>query len=249
MIDVAKMLIEKLIGAIDPKAILAAKKEHDFNVIGRDLFHLYMSLNEIYVCGCTLTQSIKRDIEWCERKVAGGEADRLLFTDIPEQMQNQLERLITFLNAYGRLNNHVAVLSPEVSKEIAKFVYPKLGIIDKLRRVLAGDVSEHALVDFTEERLVTFEPDMRGISTIIAAPEIPDLSSIPAAKGVILKAWLEQGQPEQRLDTIRHHLEKLHALLIENFTTRELLLNVGDERLKDDSFPYHDLGHRSRHVR
>jgi hypothetical protein len=247
MIDVAKTLIEKLIGCIDPRSILEAKKHNDFNIIGRDIFHLYMSLNEIYVCGCALTESIKRDIEWCERKVAGGEPDRVLHTGIPKQLQNQNERLVTFLTAYARLNSHVAVLSPEISREIEKFVYPKLGIIDTLRRVLADEVSERVLVEFTEERLQAFEPHLRRISTTEHAPEIPNLNSIPASKGAVLKTWLEQVQPEKRLDTIRNHLEKLHALLIENFTTRELLLNVGDERLKSGLVSHHALWRGPQH--
>jgi len=50
----------------------------------------------------------------------------------------------------------------------------------------------------------------------------------------ILKDYLKKRDPKKHLSDIKEHLNKLHTILVQNFPLRDLMIKVGDRRLRDD---------------
>jgi hypothetical protein len=182
-------------------------------------------------------------------------------TSLRQNLVVQKDDLAVFLSAFSNLSTELNIINPKSFRKLYAFVYPKCGLIDVLSAVIHDDCSEAALFFLNEnsrEKLArpNEEPgsdarharhDFTELKRTNEHQAISDLQHIQASKVDVLRAYLEQRKPLEQLNELEEVLEKLHHALTSNFDLGDILLAVGDDRLRNSSLPHWTI-HRKRFV-
>jgi hypothetical protein len=240
MFELLKVFVGKVLGKISVIKIMEYHKNAKVSNVGADLFMLYMSLNKIYVNGVEIVEELNKAIVWMERKCKEKKGDQEYGTYLPQLLRNQKIELTRFMASFERLNAELSILDRDSYEIIRAFVYPKAGMLDYLLQSIdePTDVDLFFVDEKGMDKITEVIENQRGRHQLdwignLPSASINNMGSIPANKAPILKAYLKERAPMKHLSDIKKHLNKLHAILLKNFTSKDIILKVGDERLND----------------
>lgn len=258
MFEILKIFLETLIKVIPLHKLEELKKKKKLSKIGGDIFLAYCSLNEIYVVGLQIIEEIERSIEWMEKKRREGDLHREYISNLPRLLWAQRANIIKFVCSLQRLRYELEIVASPSLRKLTPFLYGKTNYINSLLNTL-GRNTDAAIVSFDPSELVrktklaepaadAWDPywqpfQMRGALWYWPnGPEkehIENLNFISIEHLKYLKKYIKQRNPREQIEYLHKILDNIYESIKEHFDLKDILLNVGDWRIRSENrFPF-----------
>ena len=237
MFEMIKIIVEKLFSSFSIEDAIKSHKEKKLNEIGTELYLLYSNLNQIYINSVWMVKDLESFVSWMERKIREGEPDREYHTDLILLIQQQRVNIIKFVKSFKRLALSFQLISPEEYNSMRPLMAGKFNALSSLLSTLR----ENKFIDYndSELKLLTDEysnPEKRYIGfpdeyvKLTYSIEIENVSRLGQKDLKKVKNYLSERNPRERLEEIKNILTRFRKNIEDNFSVKDILLNVGDER-------------------
>ncbi|MCX5182680.1 hypothetical protein [Streptomyces sp. NBC_00268] len=232
MIELLRLLIETVTQGI-PRigSFRESKKRRDLAV---DLFLLYVRFNETMLAADLIVKQLEAYVAPEPRSERRFIIDQLRFE--MERQVNNLDRL------YATLSGRSAVLwiiEPDAYRRLAVMVGGKqdhlLGLrmlLERGRLPLDLNYAEISSLGARDIRSGHFLARGYAPRSFLSGGVTFDLESNDDTVIELVRAYVESGTPQDRIEDIRAALEDLRVALEANFSLAEVLVEVGDRRLE-----------------
>ncbi|MEE4545102.1 hypothetical protein V2S66_24430 [Streptomyces sp. V4-01] len=212
MFEFLKLMTETTTQALS--GVAAHRRDKRRRDLAVDLFLIYVRLNEAMVNAedilALLAAYVRRGGRHRE------EATRKLHMRLTQQ--GRTLRLVS--RAMAARSAQLIIIEAAEYDLLSRMVWGKLSDVD----ALAGDLARHRvrLGDFPSAPTRRARLLGRGRTDVVFDPE-------DATKAVVaqVRRYLRSGAPQRRVAEIRSSLERLRALLAENFSLEDVLIDVG----------------------
>lgn len=256
IVDLLAEIIKKLLPDDVISKIFKASKEHQRNVLGRDLFLLY---NDLVV----LTINARRIVGLLEltknRVELNSEYDiskSNFVTTLIFEIDQQVERLETTLVKLKDSQPIIGILHSTAPRFIHEFTSPKMNMLEFLRGQLRAaqestDFSVLALQQEDIEMICAHDgrsPEgkviraLQNLSLEASASDRPERENSTARSKVvhnnlaqILSFYFDSRKPFEQIENVERALEKIYEALCNNFSLVEILPKIGQNFSKIDS--------------
>jgi hypothetical protein len=265
MIELTKILIERLIPPDVIKDIISFFRRNKTADLGADIFGVYHNLNMIYITAEELLGEMDSAVRADDVAQAEARSPQLRrhYDIIFRLVCQQARQLSKVKTEYVSLDEKIHLMDRASYVVIEKFFGGKFNLFSDLDQVLTPSsearlngpraalvlANEHGFIETTQRRHVDdlgphADEDRRLFAHIES--EIERFASKLSEKGaiaslhpemiVIFRRYLAGGAREA-LDSIQSALNQFYEAIRTNFSVEDLLLKVGDKRMR--SFEIH----------
>ncbi|MGH0052151.1 MAG: hypothetical protein ACQ5SW_02015 [Sphaerochaetaceae bacterium] len=259
MIEILKILIEFFLENFSIESLAKMKKEKKLNEIGTEIFLLYSNLNTILVQGREILVELEDAADWMRRKTENGEPERMYSSGISFILKQQLRSLEQFIEAYRRLETKLEVFTPAMKVKLVPILYGKYSALSDLKQSISPfDNEPSRLISIDEKKLrdsiAAIDTDSVRFQKNEDSPKWPilwemshagkkrhsfiideglhNMDEFKADTYPIIERFLESEKMKNNLDEIERYAIILKEIIERNFKIEDIILNVGDKRLK-----------------
>lgn len=245
MFDVIKIAFDSIIKVISLEKIIELRKEKKIGDIGARLYLIYIDMNKIIIYGESIKDNLQTYITRMSNHLSTGN-DKYALTAgkrINGEIELQIQSLVNLSNNMKTLFRELAVLDAESYYKMELLTDRKTGALRVLSRLL-----ESGYLPLTANKkiykVITFNDELSEVGSVqryLLKNKIRDLmletcvsrdKDWEETEFKIIKEFIESGELENQLNNLKIEANKLYLNLKENFSTSDILLRVGDEKLK-----------------
>jgi hypothetical protein len=241
MFELIKVILEILSKALRPSEIARLVKEKKLRSLGTDLFHVYLNLNEILICGEEIVNSISKGND--SYALTAGNWIRLnLFT--------QSINLARFRRAVQLLSKELQLIDANAHRWLRWLIEGKICAVKTLLGILGnGEIpllgpTEKEITDISIEfNTLSLEEMREEIRIMTKARQLSDQLDDASVSTTIswdesvfksVRTYLQERDPRKQLEYIREVAEQLKGSLEKYFSISDIILEVGDKRFDED---------------
>jgi hypothetical protein len=230
VLEIIKAIIDPIAKSLSLPALLEARKNRKAHELGTELFLLYASLNDVLVLGRDIVAELERVCARMEQKFRGGRPNEGCSSRLEFLLRQQSLSILKLVGSIKRLHLVLQVISPDTFVKIHPLLEGKRNAVDGLldyivtRKLVSVDPDHlRALLDDVGHR-------SNSLDRLFMVEPIDNVGVLIAKQYPIIRGYLENRKPATALDDIERVAKGLREALEENFSIREILLNVGDQR-------------------
>jgi hypothetical protein len=228
MLDILKLILDVISRALP--AIASNRHEQRLNRVGVDLFFLYAEMNEALTFGNQLVSSLEEYVAAADRY------DRHLAADyIAAALMFQGDALARIFDSIDSLRLQLHTVGGESFASLDGLLYPKGRAIRSLLKAMGGGRLPSASIEHELRRMVeSVHYESSAIEWELARTIEDGTYLVPPGEDNrverLVAEYLLERKPREQLQLITEALREFRAHLEQNFTIRDVLLDVGKRR-------------------
>lgn len=242
MYKIIEKVIDVLLDELKPSRIEQRIKDQKASELGTELFLLYISTNTIISEGFSIVASLDTYLERMARHISkGDDAYATTFnTFVGKRIVNQKENIIKFGESASRLSDELDLVSAEAHRELRRLLSGKFNALNNLLQLLnSGNFPVNH-----ENLLIPSDPHLHSQQLTELRRSISKIPLLPLEQSwdekiyPIIQSYMASGEARTRLTEISKAAESLKNALEKHFSLKDVLIKVGDRRLKTSTGDY-----------